>query len=198
MPSRTRAGDPSRPQREAGDTLWEHLHRRSLLLETADGRSIRPVLVFDQFEELFAIGQVERRHALASRAISSRSWPTSSRTAPEALEQRLEDSPELVKHFFFDDRDYRMLVCLREDYLPHLESLRRSVPSIAENRMRLTRMDGARALEAVSNPAGDLITREVGRQVVRFVAGGRMRPADASIPLRRTTDWLSWRSNPRS
>jgi tetratricopeptide (TPR) repeat protein len=47
------------------------------------------------------------------------------------------------------------------------------MPSIAENRMRLTRMTGPRALEAVINPGGPLITADVGRQVVRFVAGGR-------------------------
>src|SRR5260370_40415433 len=65
-------------------------------------------------------------------------------------------------------------MCLREDYVPHLESLRPSMPSIAENRMRLTRMNGLRALEAVVNPGGHLIPPEVGRQVVRFVAGGRL------------------------
>ena len=42
---------------DAGESLWEYFHRRSLLLQTADGRPVRPVLVFDQFEELFAIGQ---------------------------------------------------------------------------------------------------------------------------------------------
>ena len=52
--------------------------------------------------------------------------------------------------------------------------------------MRLTRMDGLRALEAVLAPGGRLVAPEVGRQVVRFVAGGERRaqprdmgPADA-------------------
>lgn len=39
------------------ETLWEYFHRRTLILQSADGRPIRPVFVFDQFEELFAIGQ---------------------------------------------------------------------------------------------------------------------------------------------
>ena len=70
------------------------------------------------------------------------------------------------------------------------------MPSIAENRMRLTRMNGVRALEAVSNPGGDLITPEVAAQIVRFVAGaaiGRMTP----VP-RRTTNWRASRSSRRS
>ena len=33
------------------------------------------------------------------------------------------------------------------------------MPSISENRMRLTRMNGSRALEAVTNPGGELDRR---------------------------------------
>jgi tetratricopeptide (TPR) repeat protein len=160
------------------DTLWEFLHRRGLILETDDGSPIRPVLVFDQFEELFAIGQASEETRRRAADFLTELADFVENRAPEALERRLDDSPELVKQFIFDNRGYRILVSLREDYLPPLESLRQSMPSIAENRMRLTRMNGMRALEAVSNPGGRLITCEVGRQVVRFVAGARSRQAD--------------------
>lgn len=171
-------GRPDAIPTKTGDLLWEFLHSRSLILETADGRSIRPVLVFDQFEELFAIGQASE--ATRSRAASFLTELADfvENRAPESLERRLDDAPELVKQFIFDDRDYRVLVSLREDYLPHLEGLRRVMPSITENRMRLTRMNGERALDAVTIPGGDLITAEVGRQVVRFVAGGRTTHGD--------------------
>ena len=72
-----------------------------------------------------------------------------------------------------------MLLSLREDYLPDLESLRGRLPSIAENRMRLTRMTGVQALQAVSNPGGklELVSDSVARQIVRFVAGSRHKEA---------------------
>ncbi len=41
----------------AVESMWERFHRSSLRLRTSSGLPIRPVLVFDQFEELFAIGQ---------------------------------------------------------------------------------------------------------------------------------------------
>ncbi len=169
--------DPVAPG--GSDTLWEHFHRRGQRRQMPDGRAVRLVLVFDQFEELFAVGQ-------ASAPARGRTAPFLAELAdlfenrvPEALEQRLEESAELVKQFAFDDRDYRALVCLREDYLPHLESLRQAMPSITENRMRLTRMNGTHALEAILNPGGHLIAPEVARQVVRFVAAGdgRGQPA---------------------
>jgi hypothetical protein len=171
-------GRPGPAEADGGDLLWEFLHRRSLILQTTTGRPIRPVLVFDPFEELFAIGQASEATRSRAATFLIELADLIENRAPESLERRLDDSPELVKQFLFDDRDYRVLVCLREDYLPHLEGLRRAMPSITENRMRLTRMDGERALDAVTLPGGELITPEVGRQVVRFVAGGRTRRAD--------------------
>ena len=160
---------------DAGDTLWEYFHRRGLRQETSDGQPVRLVLVFDQFEELFAIGHASAESRSRAALFLTELADLFENRPPQALEQRLEQNPELVKQFLFDDQDHRALVCLREDYLPHLESLRQSMPSVTENRMRLTRMNGARALEAVLNPGGGLVTLEVGRQVVRFVAGGERR-----------------------
>ncbi len=43
-------GDPAGAEWQPPESLWEHFHRRSLVLETAGGRPARLVLVFDQFE----------------------------------------------------------------------------------------------------------------------------------------------------
>ena len=96
------------------ETLWEFFHRRTLILQSADGRPIRPVFVFDQFEELFAIGQAsEATRARAAQFVTELAELVENRV-PVALERQLDDTPDLVKQFIFDDRDYRMLVCLRE------------------------------------------------------------------------------------
>ena len=73
----------------------------------------RLVLVFDQFEELFTLGRAGPDQWLTELAdlIENR--------APAALEWRFEEAPELVEQFDFDRQDYRVLLCLREDYLPH-------------------------------------------------------------------------------
>ena len=168
-------GSSDTPAPQTNETLWEHFHRRDLNYQNADGQPVRVVLVLDQFEELFAIGSAsEDSRARAANFLTELADLIENR-APMALERRLEENPGLVKQFFLGDRGYPALICLREDYLPHLKSLRPAMPSIAENRMRLTRMNGLRALEAVVNPGRALITTDIGRQVVRFVAGGRLR-----------------------
>ena len=137
--------------------------------------------MFDQFEELFAIGQASEETRSTRALFLTELADFVENRCPEALERRLDESPELVKQFIFDDRDYRVLVCLAGG-LPcrTWRACGKSMPSITENRMRLTRMNGTRALEAVTNPGGDLIAPEVGRQVVRFVAGARLRQGDAA------------------
>jgi hypothetical protein len=65
-----------------------------------------------------------------------------------------------------------VLISLREDYLAPLESLKRVMPSISQNRLRLAPMTGEQALQAVLQPGGRLVSEEVAAAIVRFVAGG--------------------------
>src|SRR5208283_4104454 len=76
-----------------------------------------------------------------------------------------------VEAFDFTRGDYRVLLSLREDYLPHLEGLRAAMPSLMQNRQRLARLAGAQALDAVSKPAPGLVTADVARAIVAFVSG---------------------------
>ena len=43
----------------AGESLWEFMHHRGDLLRDADGRALVPLLIFDQFEEVFTLGQAD-------------------------------------------------------------------------------------------------------------------------------------------
>jgi formylglycine-generating enzyme required for sulfatase activity len=160
---------------DSGETLWEYFHRRGPSHETSDGPTARLVLVLDQFEELFAIGQANEEGRSRTALFLEQLADLIENRAPRVLVQRLKQDPKLVKQFDFEKDDHRVLISFREDYLPQLESLRQLMPSVGDNRVRLTRMNGLRALEAVNNPGGKLITPEVGRQVVRFVAGGEQR-----------------------
>jgi WD40 repeat protein len=160
------------------ETLWEYFHRLDLRLVARDGSPVHPVLVFDQFEEIFTLGQAGKPgsrtpggefFAELSDLVENRS--------PAVLEQRLEENPELVEKFVFDQQGYGILLSLREDYLPELESLQSSMPSIATSRMRLTRMDDRQAFEVVVRPGGAFVSMEVAREIVRFVGSGHLDKA---------------------
>lgn len=156
----------------AGETLWEFLHHRDDVLKDPAGRTLTPILIFDQFEEIFTLAQSDdagRRRAqefLADLADLVENRP------PADLEGRIERDETDAARFDFARADYRILISLREDYLAHLEGLKGQMPSVTQNRMRLARMTGAQAVSAVMAPAPHLVSETVAEAVVRFVAGG--------------------------
>ncbi|MGN6789291.1 MAG: nSTAND1 domain-containing NTPase [Rhodanobacteraceae bacterium] len=156
----------------AGESLWEFLHHREDLLRDAEGRPLIPLLIFDQFEEIFTLGQADDAGRQRAKQFLDDLADLVENRPPAALEKRLDEDEAAVAQFDFARADYRVLIALREDYLAHLESLKDVMPSITQNRMRLARMTGAQALSAVLKPGGKLVSREVAEAIVRFVAGG--------------------------
>jgi tetratricopeptide (TPR) repeat protein len=167
-----------------GESLWEFLHHRDDLLRDSSGKTITPLLIFDQFEEIFTLGQDDdfgRRRA--AQFIEDLADLVENRP-PKSLEAMLELEESMVERFDFNRADYRILIALREDYLAHLEGLKGQMPSITQNRMRLARMTGEQALAAVLKPGGRLVTEEVAESIVRFVAGGaELRNAEVEPSL---------------
>jgi len=156
----------------SGESLWEFLHHRDDILRDASGKTLIPLLIFDQFEEIFTLAQSDdfgRRRA--AQFLDDLADLVENR-APKALEERIEQDEAAAERFDFARADYRILIALREDYLAHLEGLKGIMPSITQNRMRLARMTGAQALSAVLKPGGRLVSEEVAAAIVRFVAGG--------------------------
>jgi len=175
------ASQPAPPLSE-DQTLWEYFHQRSLEL------SVTPVLVFDQFEEIFTLGPERAggsgfvRDCLGELAALIENRP------PDRVEARFDREPKLVAQFDFDRRDYRVLVSLREDYLAHLHDLSGKIPSITLNNMRLTPLDGSRALEAVERPGGKLVAPGAAEAIVRVVAGAREERAGRRVGALGITD----------
>jgi hypothetical protein len=167
-----------------GESLWEFLHHRDDVLKDDGGNMLVPLLIFDQFEEIFTLGQMDDfGRARANEFIEDLADLVENRP-PRAIEAMLETEDSVVERFDFNRADYRILIALREDYLAHLEALKTSMPSITQNRMRLARMTGHQALAAVMKPGGALVSEEVAESIVRFVAGGsELRNAEVEPSL---------------
>jgi len=159
------------PSLTAERTLWELFHRTDVTFVDAQGQPLSPVLVFDQFEELFTLGlaRPERRPACQTFIIELAHLVEN--RMPISLERQIASQRDLLREFNFEQNEYRVLLSLREDFLPHLDELRDWMPALMDNRMRLARMNGQQALEAVLGPGGDLVTYDVAVEIVKFVAG---------------------------
>ncbi len=155
-----------------GESLWEFLHHRDDVLRDESGATLIPLLIFDQFEEIFTLAQSDEfGRTRAARFIEELSDLVENRP-PKSLEAKLDEDESGAERFDFARGDYRVLIALREDYLAPLEGLKKAMPSISQNRLRLAPMNGEQALAAVLLPGKRLVTEEVAAAIVRFVAGG--------------------------
>ena len=155
-----------------GESLWEFLHHRDDVLQDESGATLIPLIIFDQFEEIFTLAQTDDfGRARAARFTADLADLVENRP-PKELEAKLEADESAAERFDFARSDYRVLIALREDYLAPLEGLKGAMPSITQNRLRLAPMTGKQALAAVMRPGKRLVTEEVAAAIVRFVAGG--------------------------
>lgn len=168
------------PAVSEGETLWAYFHRREADFWSGRNRPMLPLLVFDQFEEIFTLGRSDAARAKASDAFVTQLSDLVEGRPPAALKEHLEAHPEDAGSYAFGRHHYKLLLALREDFLPELEGLSERMPSVTHNRMRLQRMNGTAALEVVAH-ARQLIETRLAEKVVRFVAAAE---GDA-LPLAR-------------
>jgi tetratricopeptide (TPR) repeat protein len=156
----------------AGDkeSLWEYLHRADLELWSQRNYLLLPVLVLDQFEEVFTRGDQIPDGADQLRIDLG---DLAENRIPAWLEKRLADDAAIAHRLDLRTLRHRIVVCLREDFLPDLESWRREVPSLGRKRVRLLPMRQDQALSAVLKSARHLLDEGIAREIVRFVAAER-------------------------
>lgn len=111
------------------ESLWKFFHHRDDVLQDAHGKVLMPLLIFDQFEEIFTLAQGDDGgRQRAARFLDGLAELVENRPSP-ALEAQLEEDDTAIERFDFARSDYQVLITLREDYLAHLESLKGVMPS---------------------------------------------------------------------
>ncbi len=153
-------------------TLWERFHH--LPTRPPGLAAAPPVLIFDQFEEIFTLTESSPERQREAEALFHQLADLIENRPPAALQERLRARRELARELDFAASPVRVVLTLREDYLSHLEAWKKTLPSLMRNRMRLRLLDGPNALAAVEEPGRlggrELVSRDVGERIVRFVA----------------------------
>lgn len=167
------------PPRETGESLWRWLHRKDFELWSADNRPWTPVLVFDQFEELFSrSGGDAQRIGAVFDALAD--------LAENRLEREVADSRRGRESLDLITQRYRMLLSFREDFLPDLRSWQDKVPSLLRNDLRLLAMSRAQAVAAVQRAGSAVLAAGAAEQLVDFVGAlgtGGTAGTDAQAPV---------------
>lgn len=166
--SDTNVIDPPRPLA----TLWETFHHRPSLSDRVV--EFPPVLIFDQFEEIFTLALQTRERQLQAEILFRQLADFVENRPPGPVQERLLADRRLAREYDLTTSPVRIVITLREDYLSQLEAWKKLMPALMRNRMALRLLNGPQALEAVVRPgrsAGrELVSESVGSRIVCFVA----------------------------
>ncbi|MGD0345455.1 MAG: ATP-binding protein [Terracidiphilus sp.] len=148
------------------ETLWEYFHRVHFWGPRND--RLAPVLVFDQFEEIFTIGNRRQEDTEILEQVAD----LAENRVPAAVQQRAEASGERLA-VEAGAPNYKIVFSLREDFVWRLDSLRPILPAILRNRFALGPLDAARGLEIIRSAGKQWVTDEVAQDIIAAVISSR-------------------------
>jgi len=150
------------------ESLWEYLHRKDFEIWTTDNFPLTPVLVFDQFEELFSRNDGDTKRI--EQFLDGLGDLIENRIPVELRSDAAK--PKRSKLDLLTQR-YRIVLSFREDFLPQVRAAwERKVPSLLRNYLRLEPMPRERAIAAVERSGAEVLDKGVAPVIVDFVGKG--------------------------
>jgi tetratricopeptide (TPR) repeat protein len=135
-----------------GETLWEFF--KTAMFWQGEFL-LTPVLVFDQFEEIFTLKNAEERAALA-RELGDlfRGSPPATVRQKHQSSTTTENKASPTSNLLVDQPpNIHVILSLREDFLGALQELAGDIPGIFDDRVRLNPLSNGQAEQAICKPA---------------------------------------------
>lgn len=173
------------PRPTSRETLWEYFHAKDADWWDAENQLVKPVLMFDQFEELLNFCQASTANIRCGQEFLNELEDLLENRVPETLEKRMTVERGLSQNFDRDRTRCHVIFSLREDYLADLEGLHERLRLIMRNRYRLLPMNRRQAVEVVLKPGAHLVEPPVAEKIVRFVSSAdrQLRAEDANLQV---------------
>jgi hypothetical protein len=145
------------------ETLWEYFHSEPLW------KSITPILIFDQFEEIFTLAK--RSTHFGTKEIND-FWEELSdlieNSIPEKLKNKFLNNKEEIE-YSYKSQKIKILFSFREEFLPEFENITSKIPSIKFSRFRLMPMNGNQGLEVITKTWKENIDSAQAHEIVTFL-----------------------------
>lgn len=178
--------------------LWEFFHRHKFYDE--ENNPIKPVLIIDQFEELFTL----TKESVRAEAIDSlfgeladiinnikpdyiykhqsgidnamavgEGENSASPAASEPDDEMLleEDDINPTDNLYLVENNCHIVISIREDFLSYLERNINDIPQLKNNRYCLTPLSEDQAAEIIMSPRHGLVSVEVAKEIITKITG---------------------------
>ena len=119
-------------------TLWEWFFRSEEWFFTERSHRVRPVLVFDQFEEIFTHGRSSPSVSAAASQFLEELVDLVRGSMPTTVAERLASDATGVRTFDPGGDPCGVLIALRQEFLADLLRLRPRLPSLLDHRFELS------------------------------------------------------------
>lgn len=169
---------------DTGESLWEYFHRHVFYNDL--GEEIQPVIVFDQFEEIFTLCKDEetRKFFFDQLADLINDVPPSYiYTSTEKDEEDDSEEDEIIDgndDFILEEDDeetdssynylqepkFHIVITLREDFLSYLERYTTNIPLLKHNRYCLRPLSDDQAGIIITDPVPGLISEDVAVEII--------------------------------
>lgn len=170
------------------ESMWEYFHRHKFyykLDEEDDAHEIFPVLIFDQFEEIFTL---QKDASLVKKFFDEFAGLINNVCPKYLLESKFEAdsvfSPLLGRSLikrgviktakkwdYIDDVNLHIVLSLREDFLSYLERNIEHIPSLKHNRYCLLSLNEDQAADIIMQPIPGLVSIDVAKEIISKVTG---------------------------
>lgn len=176
------------------ETLWELLHsNRYWLPNGTDKQRLIPLLIFDQFEEIFTLEISSNR----IKAFFDELADLLNEVKPDYIalqEQKIIDEPiaennpvsDGTKHKnnifanitsknranlpeYIDKSEFHIVITLRDDFLSYLERYTAFIPSMKHNRFGVLPLNEEQAAQIILRPVPGLVSKEVAKLIIEKV-----------------------------
>lgn len=182
----------------APEGLWEFFHRHRFyyrLYPEAESEQVIPVLIFDQFEEIFTlqknqdkvsdffvelaslINNICPKHLLYS-TVEVEDIPHDTASSGSLIKKGLVKTAQ-KRLDYIDETNLRFVLSLREDYLSHLERNITHIPALKNNRYCLLPLSEDKAVDIIMKPVPGLVDQDVAKAIICKVTGAE--PTDFEI-----------------
>jgi len=190
------------PYDEAGyplfdESLWEFFHRTRFY--NAEEEQIRPLIVFDQFEEMFTLVKEARtlhgffkeignllNNIKPQEIINYENNRAAENSMPSEEDLCFEEAPEMTRKGrlasllkrrtvrrslfnYIEDTSFHIVFTIREDYLSYLERNTIGIPSLKQNRYCLQAINEEQAAEIILKPVPGLVDATTAELIIREV-----------------------------
>jgi len=166
------------------ESLWEMFHR-NVFYDDA-GERIQPVLVFDQFEEIFTREKDANKvtdffNELADliNNVVPAYLCNNVTQEQESANSNLETNDDLLLEEEFGaafadylmESNFHIVLSLREDFLSYLERNIANIPLLKHNRYCLKPLNEEQAASIIMDPAPGLVNIDVAKEIISKVTG---------------------------